>query len=42
MTIQFDRGTVWQRIVELPLPPPPLPRRYRVYHRHYYPLPANG
>ncbi len=40
MTIQFDRGTVWQRIVELPLPP--LPRRYRVYHRHYYPLPANG
>ncbi len=37
MTIQFDRGTVWRRVVELP-------PRYRVYHRHYHPrpLPANG
>jgi hypothetical protein len=35
MTIQFDRGTVWQRIVALPLPPPPPPIRPRVYHRHY-------
>jgi hypothetical protein len=27
-TIQFDRGTVWQRAPELPPPPPPLlPRR---------------
>jgi hypothetical protein len=44
MTIQFDRGTVWQRVVVLPLPPGPPPRVYRrVYHRHYYhprPLPA--
>jgi hypothetical protein len=45
MTIQFDRGTVWQRIVALPLPPGPPPRFYhrRVYHRHDYhprPLPA--
>jgi len=36
MTIQFDRGTVWQRVVELPLPPAPLPViRHRVHHRHY-------
>jgi hypothetical protein len=42
MTIQFDRGTVWQRVVTLPLPPPPPLIRHRVYHRHYYhprPLP---
>jgi len=43
MTIQFDRGTVWQRVVELPVPPPPpLLRRHRVHHRYYQPLPANG
>jgi hypothetical protein len=45
MTIQFDRGTVWQRVVALPLPPGPPPRFYhrRIYHRHYYhprPVPA--
>jgi hypothetical protein len=49
MTIQFDRGTVWQRIVALPLPPVLVPPhiRYRVHHRHYvHPLrplpPANS
>jgi hypothetical protein len=44
MTIQFDRGTVWQRIVTLPLPPLPPPlSRHRIHHRHYYrPLPANS
>jgi hypothetical protein len=43
MTIQFDRGTVWQRVVALPLPPAPPPPiiRHRVHHRHYVaPLPA--
>jgi hypothetical protein len=40
MTIQFDRGTVWQRVVTLPLPPPPPLIRHRVYHRHcYHPRP---
>jgi hypothetical protein len=41
MTIQFDNGTVWQRVVELPLPPAPPPViRHRVYHHHYVrPLP---
>ena len=28
MTIQFDRGTIWQRALEFPPPPPP-PRRRR-------------
>jgi hypothetical protein len=28
MVIQFDRGTIWQRAVELPPPPPPR-RRYK-------------
>ncbi len=32
MTIQFDRGTVWRRIVALPPPPPPPPYRVR-HHR---------
>ena len=27
MTIQFDRGTIWQRALELPPPPPPRRRR---------------
>jgi hypothetical protein len=27
MNIQFDRGTVWQRAIELPPPPPPRKRR---------------
>jgi hypothetical protein len=38
MTIQFDRGTVWERVVAAPLRPP----RHRVYHCYYYqprPLP---
>ncbi|MGA9320378.1 MAG: hypothetical protein WBW06_04885 [Xanthobacteraceae bacterium] len=42
MTIQFDRGTVWQRVVELPLPPAPPPPivHHRVHHRTYVrPLP---
>jgi len=25
MTIQFDNGTLWQRVLELPPPPPPPP-----------------
>jgi len=28
MMIQFDRGTIWQRALEIPPPPPP-PRRRR-------------
>jgi hypothetical protein len=27
LTIQFDRGTIWERAPELPPPPPPRPRR---------------
>jgi len=27
LTIQFDNGTIWQRAVELPPPPPVAPRR---------------
>jgi hypothetical protein len=27
MTVQFDRGTIWQRALELPPPPPPQRRR---------------
>jgi hypothetical protein len=27
MTIQFDRGTVWQRVPDLPPPPPPRRRK---------------
>ena len=27
LTIQFDNGTIWQRAVELPPPPPLAPRR---------------
>jgi hypothetical protein len=44
-TIQFDRGSVWERYVAaappppLPPPPPPPPRRHRVYHHHYHPRP---
>jgi len=29
MTIQFDRGSVWERIVAVPIPPPPPPPRYK-------------
>jgi hypothetical protein len=37
MTIQFDNGAVWERVVALP---PPLPR----HHHHHYrrPLPPVG
>jgi hypothetical protein len=28
MTIQFDRGTIWQRVVDVPPPPRPLRSRY--------------
>src|SRR5215470_13157435 len=28
LTIQFDRGTIWQRALELPPPPPPRRRRW--------------
>jgi hypothetical protein len=38
MTIQFDRGTVWERVVASPVSPPPSPRRHR-YHPHPHPLP---
>jgi hypothetical protein len=27
MTVQFDRGTVWQRVPDVPPPPPPRYRR---------------
>ena len=27
LTIQFDHGTIWQRALEVPLPPPALPGR---------------
>jgi hypothetical protein len=28
LTIQFDRGTVWQRVVAVPVVPPPYPPLY--------------
>jgi hypothetical protein len=44
MTIQFDRGTVWERYVAVPpVPLPPPPRVYHHHHHHhhiyYHPLP---
>ncbi len=36
--IQFDRGTVWQRVVEVPPPPPSPPRLYKVHKHHHAPL----
>jgi hypothetical protein len=36
MTIQFDNGTVWQRLIDVPAFAPPI-RPYR-----YYPLATNG
>jgi hypothetical protein len=44
-TIQFDRGTVWERYVAVPPAPlpPPLPRIHHHHHHHhhiyYHPLP---
>jgi hypothetical protein len=29
MTIHFDRGRIWQRAVEVEVPPPPAPRKIR-------------
>jgi hypothetical protein len=37
MTIQFDNGTVWQRLIDVPAFAPPIRRPYR-----YYPLATNG
>jgi hypothetical protein len=31
MTIQFDNGTVWQRVVEVPVVAPAIRRHYRPY-----------
>jgi hypothetical protein len=45
LIIQFDRGTVWQRVVALPAPPPPPPppRRHRAHRSHRpAPPPANS
>jgi hypothetical protein len=44
LTIQFENGTVWQRVVEAPMPPPPPAWHHRHHHRHqhyyhYRPLP---
>ena len=38
LTIQFDRGTVWRRVVEVAAPPPPPPPPVR--HKKRRPLPA--
>ena len=38
MTIQFDNGTVWQRVIDVPAVAPPIRPQYR-YHR---PLDTNG
>jgi DNA-binding helix-hairpin-helix protein with protein kinase domain len=38
-TIQFDRGTVWQRVVAVPAPPPPPPPRKVRVKRHKVPAP---
>ena len=40
MTIQFDRGKVWQRIVEAPPPPAPPPPPVRHHKKPPPPLPA--
>jgi hypothetical protein len=49
MTIQFDRGSVWKRVVAAPPPPPPPPppprrRVHHYYHKPYYrpPPPPNS
>jgi hypothetical protein len=38
MTIQFDNGSVWQRVVEVPVVAPVVRRHYR----HYRPIASNG
>jgi hypothetical protein len=38
MTIQFDNGTVWQRVIDVPVFAPPIQGPYR-YHQ---PLATNG
>ncbi len=38
MTIQFDNGTVWQRVIEVPVVAPVIRR----HHRHYRPIASNG
>ncbi len=37
MTIQFDNGTVWQRVIDVPVVAPPIRRHYP-----YAPLATNG
>jgi hypothetical protein len=37
MTIRFDNGTVWQRVIDVPVYAPPIRRHYR-----YAPLATNG
>jgi hypothetical protein len=38
MTIQFDNGSVWQRVVEVPVLAPAIRRHYRPYR----PIASNG
>jgi hypothetical protein len=38
LTIQFDNGTVWQRVVEVPIVAPVIRRHYRLYS----PIATNG
>ncbi len=38
MTIQFDNGTVWQRVVEVPVVAPAIRRHYR----HHRVIASNG
>ncbi len=43
ITIQFDHGTVWQRVVEAAPPTLPAPRRHKVHKPHHRALaPANS
>jgi len=38
MTIQFDNGTVWHRVVEVPVVAPMIRHQYR----HHRPIASNG
>jgi hypothetical protein len=38
MTIQFDNGSVWQRVIEVPVLAPAIRRHYRPYR----PIASNG